>query len=92
MNNKNIDPKHSYSLLGRIEGAEKLLLSGRRNREQDLESAVTIFLELLRGFESFALDQKCITVFGRLDSKMVIPIINWRLNWEGSWQTLAMPL
>lgn len=29
-----------------------------------MESAVTIFLELLRGFESFALDQKCITVFG----------------------------
>lgn len=64
MNNKIIDSKKSYSLLGRVEGAEKAFLSGRRNREQDLESAVTIFLEFLRGFESFTLDQKCITVFG----------------------------
>jgi uncharacterized protein (TIGR00730 family) len=64
MNHKNTDSKPSYSLLGRVEGAEKLFLSGRRNREQDLESAVTIFLEFLRGFESFTLDQKCITIFG----------------------------
>jgi hypothetical protein len=33
-------PKN-YSLLGRVEGAEKAFLSGRRNREQDLESAVS---------------------------------------------------
>ncbi len=51
-------------LLGKIEGAEKVLLSGRRGREGDLESAVTIFLEFLRGFESFAFDRPCITVFG----------------------------
>jgi hypothetical protein len=54
----------SYSLLGRVEGAEKAFLSGRRNREQDLESAVTFFLEFLRGFESFNVDKQCITVFG----------------------------
>jgi len=53
-----------YSLLGKIDGAEKLLLSGRRNREQDLESAVTFFLEFLRGFESFDFDAPCVTVFG----------------------------
>ena len=64
MISNSIDAKKSYSLLGRVEGAEKALLSGRRNREEDLESAVTIFLEFLRGFESFTLDQKCITVFG----------------------------
>ena len=64
MNSNILDANKSYSLLGRVEGAEKAFLSGRRNREQDLESAVTIFLEFLRGFESFALDQKCITVFG----------------------------
>ncbi len=64
MNNTNPNADKSYSLLGRVEGAEKDFLSGRRNREQDLESAVTFFLEFLRGFESFNIDQKCITVFG----------------------------
>jgi hypothetical protein len=53
-----------YSLLGKIDGAEKLFLSGRRNREADLESAVTFFLEFLRGFESFDFDRPCVTVFG----------------------------
>jgi len=48
-----VDPTTAYSLLGIIEGAEKLFLKGRRSREADLESAVTIFLEFLRGFESF---------------------------------------
>lgn len=37
-----------YSLLGKVEGAEKLLLSGRRNRQASLESAVTFFHEALR--------------------------------------------
>jgi uncharacterized protein (TIGR00730 family) len=60
-----------YSLLGEIEGAEKLFLSGRRSREADLESAVKIFLEFLRGFESFDFNQPCVTVFGsaRFDEK-----------------------
>lgn len=54
----------SLALLGRIEGAEKMLLSGRRSREGDLESAVTFFLEFLRGFESFDFREPCVTVFG----------------------------
>jgi hypothetical protein len=41
---------------GKVEGAEKAFLAGRRNREADLESAVGFFLEFLRGFESFDLD------------------------------------
>jgi len=53
-----------YSLLGKVEGAEKAFLKGRRNREADLESAVTFFLEFLRGFESFDFEQPCVTVFG----------------------------
>jgi uncharacterized protein (TIGR00730 family) len=53
-----------YSLLGKVEGAEKLLLSGRRNRQANLESAVTFFLEFLRGFENFDFDLPCVTVFG----------------------------
>jgi uncharacterized protein (TIGR00730 family) len=56
--------KESYSLLGKVQGAEKLFLSGRRNREADLESAVKFFLEFLRGFESFDFEEPCVTVFG----------------------------
>ena len=52
------------SLLGYVETAEKAFLSGRRNREADLESAVRFFLEFLRGFETFDFDQPCVTVFG----------------------------
>ncbi|HSG97592.1 MAG TPA: TIGR00730 family Rossman fold protein [Woeseiaceae bacterium] len=53
-----------HSLLDQVEGAEKLFLAGRRSREADLESAVKIFLELLRGFESFDFAGPCVTVFG----------------------------
>lgn len=56
------DPR--YSLLGKVEGAEKAFLRGRRTRHQDLESVVTIFLEFLRGFESFDFNGPCVTVFG----------------------------
>lgn len=52
------------SLLADVEGAERLFLSGRRDRAENLESAVKIFLELLHGFESFDLDRPCVTVFG----------------------------
>jgi len=52
------------ALLAHVEGAEKLFLAGRRSREADLESAVRFFLEFLRGFESFAFKQPCVTVFG----------------------------
>jgi len=54
----------NYSLLGKIQGAEKAFLRGRRSRHEDLESVVTIFLEFLRGFESFEFDGPCVTVFG----------------------------
>jgi len=60
----NTDYESTYSLLGKVEGAEKLFLAGRRSREADLESAVKFFLEFLRGFESFDFDQPCVTVFG----------------------------
>ena len=64
MENTESDLKAKYSLLGKVEGAEKAFLKGRRNREADLESAVSYFLEFLRGFESFDFDQPCVTVFG----------------------------
>jgi hypothetical protein len=47
-----------------IEGAEQAFLSGRRKKQQDVESAVAIFLELLRGFELFEVPEPCVTVFG----------------------------
>ena len=58
------DSGSDYGLLGKIEGAEKAFLRGRRSRPEDLESVVTIFLEFLRGFESFDFDGPCVTVFG----------------------------
>jgi uncharacterized protein (TIGR00730 family) len=57
-------PPERGSLLPYLEEAEKAFLSGRRSREADLESAVRFFLEFLRGFESFAFDRPCVTVFG----------------------------
>jgi uncharacterized protein (TIGR00730 family) len=54
----------SSSLLSQVEGAEKLFLSGRRRRGEDLESAVKVFLEFLHGFESFDFTRPCVTVFG----------------------------
>ena len=41
---KNPQGSKLYSLLGKVQSAEKLFLSGRRNREADLESAVMFFL------------------------------------------------
>jgi uncharacterized protein (TIGR00730 family) len=57
-------PPERGSLLPHVEGAEKAFLTGRRPREADLESAVRIFLEFLRAFESFEFDRPCVTVFG----------------------------
>jgi len=51
-------------LLAAVKDAERLFLAGKRGREQDLEGAVRVFLELLRGFEEIELDQPCVTVFG----------------------------
>ncbi len=58
------EQQSGYSLLGRVEGAEKLFLKGRRSRGADLESAIKFFLEFLHGFESFEFEQPCVTVFG----------------------------
>ena len=47
-----------------VKDAEKHFLSGRRNRGADLESAVRMFLEFLKGFEQLDIDGPCVTVFG----------------------------
>ena len=53
------------SLLTDLTNTEQQFLSGKRDRGADLESAVRIFLEFLRGFEFFGdIDRPCVTVFG----------------------------
>jgi uncharacterized protein (TIGR00730 family) len=65
MNYKNLSEMvQSSSLLSQVVGAEKLFLSGRRKRGEDLESAVRFFLEFLHGFESFEFEGPCVTIFG----------------------------
>lgn len=61
---REIDARKAGSLLAKVYGTEKLFLSGRRNREADLESAVRFFLEFLQGFESLMFPVPCVTVFG----------------------------
>ena len=51
-------------MLQLVEGAEEAFLSGRRKKQADVESAVGIFLEMLRGFELFEVPEPCVTVFG----------------------------
>lgn len=53
------------ALLTDLSDTEQRFLSGTRDRGRDLESAVRIFLEFLRGFEFFGnIDRPCVTVFG----------------------------
>ena len=47
-----------------IQDAEKNFLSGRRSSADELESAVRVFLEMLRGFEEMDFEGRCVTVFG----------------------------
>jgi SLOG cluster4 family len=52
-------------LLMDLSDTEQRSLSASRDRGRDLESAVRIFLEFLRGFEFFGnIDRHCVTVFG----------------------------
>ena len=50
--------------LERASDLESRFLRGRRHRGADLESAVRIFLEFLKGFESLDIEGPCVTVFG----------------------------
>ena len=53
------------SLFADVATTEGQFLAGKRERGADLESAVRIFLEFLRGFEFFGnIDRPCVTVFG----------------------------
>ena len=52
------------SMIKLIRGAEEAFLAGRRKKQEDVESAVGVFLEFLRGFELFDVEGPCVTVFG----------------------------
>jgi uncharacterized protein (TIGR00730 family) len=47
-----------------LKDAEKSFLAGRRSSADDMESAVRVFLEMLRGFEELDFQGPCVTVFG----------------------------
>lgn len=53
-----------YPHLGEIAGSEKDFLRGPQSRDSELKSAVTYFLEFLRGFDTLNIKEPCITVFG----------------------------
>lgn len=56
--------EHPPSLLENVRSTEKQFLAGKRDRGADLESAVRVFLEFLRGYESLDFAGPCVTVFG----------------------------
>lgn len=60
------DGKSAYdeSLLEMVSGAEADFLAGKRGKHENVEGAVRIFLEFLRGFEFFQFDRPVVTVFG----------------------------
>jgi uncharacterized protein (TIGR00730 family) len=45
-------------------GAERKFLRGRGDKAEDMESAVHIFMEFLRGYEALHFSGACVTVFG----------------------------
>ncbi|MFH1283368.1 MAG: TIGR00730 family Rossman fold protein [bacterium] len=58
------DLRGKLPFVERVANVEKIFLRGRRHRGEDLESAVRIFLEFLRGYESMDFNGPCVTVFG----------------------------
>ncbi|MBN1193340.1 MAG: TIGR00730 family Rossman fold protein [Coriobacteriia bacterium] len=55
---------YADSLLEMTSGAEADFLGGKRGHHENVEGAVRIFLEFLRGFEFLKFDRPCVTVFG----------------------------
>lgn len=56
--------KNRPPLLQQLGDTEKQFLSGKRERGADLESAIRVFLEFLRGYESLDFEGPAVTVFG----------------------------
>ena len=69
------------SFLAQLSETEQQFLSGKRDQSADLESAVRIFLEFLRGFEFFGnIDRPCVTVSAPRDLHPVIATTGWRAS------------
>lgn len=58
------EPVDKPSLLEQAKGTEAIFLSGHRRHEDNVESAVRIFLEFLRAVEFMQTTDPCVTVFG----------------------------
>lgn len=56
--------KYKVPFLDVVKDTEKHFLAGKLSREEELESAVRVFLEFLRGFEELDIEGRCVTVFG----------------------------
>jgi uncharacterized protein (TIGR00730 family) len=52
------------SLLEQVNHVEEAFLASKQDRGANLESAVRVFLEFLRGFEALDFSGRCVTVFG----------------------------
>lgn len=59
---RNVLPEDS--VLRQLKGAESAFLEHGRGRGEDVESAVRVFLEFLRGLELLDIDRPVVTVFG----------------------------
>lgn len=55
---------YDESLLEMVKGTEAEFLAGKRGKHENVEGAVRIFLEFLRGFEFLQFDRPVVTVFG----------------------------
>jgi len=56
--------RYKAPFLDAVKDTEKHFLEGRLSREEELESAVRVFMEFLRGFEELDIEGRCVTVFG----------------------------
>lgn len=60
-----VNGTHPYAaLLNNVPGAEAAFLKHGRERSEDLEGAVRVFLEFLHGMEFMDIDRPVVTVFG----------------------------
>jgi hypothetical protein len=87
----NSAPRGPFSLLGKVESAEKAFLAGRRHRAADLESAVGFFLEFLPGFESFDFDGPASPCSAPRASSTAIPTTGSRETSARPWRRRATP-
>lgn len=61
---KRKQPNHKHSVLDQLSGAESAFLQQGRSHSEDVESAVRVFLEFLRGMELLDIGRPVVTVFG----------------------------